>query len=62
MSERYYHGQFATLNDRLIVAIPQSEIVKAMVLYGEHETLNNVCLAVAMVSDAIDAAQTSAIE
>ncbi|NKB97971.1 MAG: hypothetical protein GKR90_05675 [Pseudomonadales bacterium] len=62
MSNRYYNGQFAALDDLLIVAIPQTEIVDAMISSGEQETLNSVCLAVAVVADAIGAAQTAAIE
>lgn len=61
MSERFYHDQFVAPNDLMIVAIPQREIVKAMACHGEHETLNDVCLAVAVVAEAIDAAQAAAV-
>lgn len=61
MSERYYHGQFASYDDLLVVAIPQREIVAAMTVKGEQQTLNDVCLAVAIVADAIAAAQTAAV-
>ena len=59
---RYYTGQFAVTPDLLHVTIPQLEIVSEMTRRGEHETLNDVCLAVAVVADAIGAAQATAIE
>lgn len=58
---RFYSGQFAVTPDLLHVTIPQIEIVEQMSLRGEQETLNDVCLAVAMVADAIAAAQTSPV-
>ena len=58
---RYYPGQFATTPDLLHVAIPQIEIVSQMVEHGEHEALNSVCLSVAVVADALTAAQTFTI-
>ena len=61
MYDRYYDGQFAVLDDLLIVAIPQREIVEAMVTNGEQQALNDVCLSVAVVAEAIAAAQTSAV-
>ncbi len=48
-----YPSQFATTPDLLHVAIPRSEIVAEMAARGEHDALNDVCLAVAIVADAI---------
>jgi len=59
---RYYTGQFAITPDLLHVTIPQFEIIDEMSRRGEQETLNDVCLAVAVVADAIGAAQTEAFE
>lgn len=50
---RPYPGQFATTADLLHVVIPRLEIVAQMALRGEHDALNDVCLAVATVADAI---------
>ena len=55
--QRYYSGQFAVTEDLLYVAIPRHEIVEEMAKRGEHATLNDVCLAVAIVADAIGNAQ-----
>ncbi len=54
---RYYSEQFALTPDLLHVAISQAEIVEQMFARGEQETLNDVCLAVAVVADAINQAQ-----
>ncbi|MDA1076258.1 MAG: hypothetical protein O3A63_16085 [Proteobacteria bacterium] len=54
----FYYGQFATTPDLLHVAIPRMEIVGEMVSRGEPETLNDICLAVAVVADAIASAQS----
>ena len=54
-----YPGQFSTTPDLLHVAIPRVEIIAEMAVRGEHETLNDICLAVALVADAIGSAQTS---
>jgi hypothetical protein len=54
---RYYNGQFAVTPDLLHVTVPQVEIVTEMSKRGETETLNDICLAVAVVADAIIAAQ-----
>ena len=54
---RYYSGQFAVTPDLLHVTVPQTEIVTEMSKRGETETLNDICLAVAVVADAIVAAQ-----
>ena len=59
-STRYYPGQFATTPDLMFVAIPQQEIVLSMVDLGDHVTLNNVCLSVASIAEAIVAAQEAA--
>lgn len=55
-----YPGQFSTTPDLLHVAIPRVEIIAEMAVRGEHETLDDVCLAVALVADAIGAAQVNA--
>lgn len=54
---RYYSGQFAVTPDLLHVTLGQCEIVDEMVRRGEQETLNDLCLAVAVVADAIGCAQ-----
>ncbi len=53
-----YPGQFATTPDMLHVAIPRMEIVADMAVRGERATLNDICLAVAIVADAIASAQS----
>ena len=50
---RNYPEQFATTPDLLHVVIPRVEIIAEMTLRGEEEALNDVCLAVAAVADAI---------
>ena len=57
---RNYPEQFATTPDLLHVVIPRAEIVAEMTLRGEDETLNDVCLAVAVVADVIGSALESA--
>ncbi|MEM7000473.1 MAG: hypothetical protein AAF529_06770 [Pseudomonadota bacterium] len=52
-----YIGQFAVTPDELHVAIPQREILAQMLVAGENSTLNSVCLAVAVVADALEAAR-----
>lgn len=52
-----YPEQFAVTPDLLHVVIPRAEIVAEMRARGEHRTLNDVCLAVAVVADVIAAAQ-----
>ena len=59
---RYYVGQFAVTPDLLHVTIPRVEILDEMVQRGEHETLNDVCLAVAVVADSITTAQGVPVE
>lgn len=56
---RNYPDQFATTPDLLHVVIPRAEIVAEMTLRGEDETLNDVCLAVAVVADVIGTALES---
>ena len=48
-----YPGQFALVPDPLHLAIPRMEIVAEMAMRGEHEALNDACLAVAVVAEAI---------
>ena len=57
-NRRYYTGQFAVTPDLFHVTVPQSEILAEMVARGEQETLNDVCLAVAIVADAIEHARS----
>ncbi len=52
-----YPEQFLTTPDLLHVVIPRAEIIAEMALRGEHDALNDVCLAVAIVADAIGQAQ-----
>lgn len=54
---RCYPEQFATSPDLLHVAIPRMEIIAEMSVRGEQETLDDICLAVALVADAIGLAQ-----
>lgn len=52
-----YPEQFATTPGLLHVVIPRMEIIAEMAARGEQETLDDVCLAVALVADAIGTAQ-----
>lgn len=52
-----YPEQFLTTPDLLHVVIPRVEIIAEMALRGEDDALNDVCLAVAIVADAIGQAQ-----
>lgn len=52
-----YPDQFATTPDLLHVAIPRVEIIAEMTVRGEQDALDDVCLAVALVADAIGTAQ-----
>ena len=61
-TQRYYSGQFAVTPDLLHVTLPQAEIIGEMVKRGEQETLNDVCLSVAIVADAIGSAQALLVE
>ena len=54
-----YPEQFATTPDLLHVVIPRNEIISEMSLRGEDETLNDVCLAVAVVADALGLAMAA---
>ena len=55
-----YPGQFSITPDLLHVAIPRVEIIAEIAHRGELETLDDLCLAVALVADAIGAAQINA--
>ncbi len=55
-----YPGQFSTTPDLLHVAIPRVEIIAEMAVRGEHETLDDICIAVALIADAICTAQIKA--
>ena len=59
---RHYPEQFATTPDLLHVVIPRAEIIAQMTVRGEHETLNDVCLAVAIVADVIGLAMQGSSE
>ena len=59
---RLYSGQFAITPDLLHVTVPQAEIVSEMLKRGEQDTLNNICLAVAVVADAISSAQALLVD
>ena len=50
-----YPGQFERLPDPLFVAIPRKEIVREMARRGDEPALNDVCLAVAIVAEAMAA-------
>ena len=54
-----YPEQFATAPDMLHVVIPRVEIIAEMALRGEHDALNDVCLSVAAVADAIGRARAA---
>jgi hypothetical protein len=54
---KFYPDQFAITPDLLHVAIPRMEIIAEMSVRGEQETLDDICLAVALVADAIGVAQ-----
>ncbi len=56
---RKYPEQFATTPDLLHVVIPRHEIISEMSLRGEDETLNDVCLAVAVVADVLGLAMAA---
>jgi hypothetical protein len=55
-----YNGQFSIMPDPMHLAIPRMEIVAEMALRGEHEALNDACLAVAIVADAMTSASARA--
>ena len=52
----HYPGQFEQSPDLLFVAISRDEIVHAMAKQGDEAALNDVCLSVAVVADAVDSA------
>ena len=53
-----YPGQFEMAPDTLHVAIPRVEIVAEMAFRGQEAALNDVCLAVTVIADALDAARS----
>lgn len=53
IATEFYAGQFDTLADPLSIAIPREEILAEMVVAGESESLDAVCVAVAVVLDAL---------
>jgi hypothetical protein len=52
-SRARYPGQFEPVSDPLYVAIPRKEIVREMARRGDEPALNDVCLAVAVVAEAM---------
>lgn len=52
----HYPGQFEQSPDPLFVAIPRVEIISEMARRGDDRALNDVCLAVALVAEAMNAA------
>ena len=52
-----YPGQFDQSPDPLFVAIPRVEIISEMARRGDDRALNDVCLAVAIVAEAMNAAR-----
>ena len=58
---RTYPDQFAGCFDLLQVVIPRMEIVAEMACRGEQMALNDVCLAVAVVADAVANAQAESV-
>ncbi|MEM7080017.1 MAG: hypothetical protein AAF513_15455, partial [Pseudomonadota bacterium] len=59
---RVYVDQFTLTPDLLHVTLPQPEIVKEMHKRSETAVINDVCLAVAVVADAILAAHSQATD
>ena len=51
-----YPGQFDPSPDPLFVAIPRVEIISEMARRGDDRALNDVCLSVAIVAEAMNAA------
>lgn len=51
-----YPGQFEVAADAFCIAIPRQEVIVEMVTRGEEVTLDRVCVAVAVVVDALAAA------
>ncbi|HSG90703.1 MAG TPA: hypothetical protein VLA56_15920 [Pseudomonadales bacterium] len=54
-----YPGQFDVSIDPLTIAIPRQEIIIEMVSHGEEITLDRVCIAVAVVLDALTDARAA---
>ena len=48
-----YPGQFDQSPDPLFVAIPREEIAREMARRGEEAALSDVCMAVAVVAEAM---------
>jgi len=55
-----YPDQFVCAPDLLWVAIPRQEILAEMHVRGDEAALDDLCLAVAVVADAIGLAQADA--
>lgn len=52
-----YTDQFTPMPDLLHIAISRSEIMAAMRSAGEDATIDQVCMAVAVVVDALESAR-----
>lgn len=52
-----YPDQFTLAPDPLYIAIPKIEIVAAMKARGEEDVIDDVCVAVAVTVDALEAAK-----
>jgi hypothetical protein len=59
-TNRSYSDQFVAPPDLLWVAIPRQEILAEMHVRGDQAALDDLCLAVAVVADAIGLAQSAA--
>lgn len=55
-----YPHQFTLAPDPLYIAIPKAEIVAAMKERGEEDVIDDVCVAVAVIVDALEAARLGA--
>ena len=55
-----YADQFTPMPDLLHIAISRSEIMAAMRQAGEDTTIDQVCMAVAVVVDALENARSHA--
>ncbi len=54
-----YAGQFLVAADILHIAIPRSEIIAEMRRWGEERAIDHVCMAVAIVVDALENARSA---
>lgn len=52
-----YPNHFTLAPDPLYIAIPKVEIVAAMKARGEEDVIDDVCVAVAVIVDALEAAR-----